>query len=127
MTQPPPQETPPPLPSPSGAEPVVNPTPESRLDQLAAEYALQKPRADAAAERLKELTDSIKAELAQLMPEGATSILLTSPHLLAPLRMKYINGGWSIDSKALKAAVPESAWKPWSKQSRGHWELKAAG
>ena len=125
MTQPPPQPTPPPLPSPSVNEPVVNPTPESRLDRLAAEYALVKPQADAQKERLQELTDSIKAELAMLLPEGSTSILLTSPHLLAPLRMRHRPGTWSIDSRALKAALPEESWKPWAKQSRATWELRA--
>lgn len=123
MTQPPPQETPPPLPSPSGAEPVVNPTPESRLDQLAAEYALQKPRADAAAERLKELTDSIKAELAQLMPEGATSILLTSPHLLKPLRLEAVTS-WRFDAKNCKVQEPYTYVK-YATQSTT-WRLAAA-
>lgn len=122
MTQPPPQETPPPL-SPNGGEPVVNPTPESRLDQLAAEYALQKPKADAATERLKELTDSIKAELALLMPEGATSILLTSPHLLKPLRLEAVTS-WRFDAKTCKTQDPHTYVK-YATQSTT-WRLAAA-
>lgn len=128
MTQPPPQQTAPPqsLPSPSGpAEPVVNPTPESRLDQLAAEYALIKPQADAKAERLKEITDAIKGELARQLPAGARSILLTSPHLWAPLRLKYKAGSRTLDVKAIKAQIPETVWGPWVKQGQGSWELRA--
>lgn len=122
MTQPPPQETPPPL-SPNGSgEPVVNPTPESRLDQLTAEYALQKPKADAATERLKELTDSIKAELATLLPDGATSILLTSPHLLKPLRLEAVES-WRFDAKTCKTEDPH-AYVRFAKKSTT-WRLAA--
>ena len=120
--QPPPQQTPPPSPSGSG-EPVVNPTPESRLDQLAAEYALIKPQADAKKERLTEITDAIKAELAQLLPEGRTSILLTSPHLNEPLRMEQVTST-RLDSKAVRAAIDLPTFQRWSKTSQS-WRLSA--
>lgn len=108
--------------SPARSEDVVNPEPDSRLDQLTAEYAqlLEK------VERFDEIKAAIKMELAKLVTPEATSILLSSPHLAKPLRLKYVPGGWQIDTKAIKAAVPETVWMPWAKQKQGYWELRAA-
>lgn len=104
---------------PNSPAPVVNPAKDSRLDQLTAEYALLKPQEKATAERLKHLTTAMKTELANLHP-GAPEILLTSPHLTAPLQLQAVSS-WRLDSTALKREHP-TVWVEFAKQSTS-WRL----
>ncbi len=83
---------------------MVRPEPESRLDQLTARYDLVKAEEKAAKAAAEEITAAIKAELARLHP-GATEILLTGPHLAAPLQMQAVER-WTFDAKGCKATHP---------------------
>lgn len=111
---------------PEAAEPqafVVQPQPGSRLEQLQAVYADAKARADEASAQLKAITDAIKTELTALAPIGETRIALQSE--AGPrLRLTY-SEAWRLDSKRLKAEVPET-WVRYAKKS-GSWTLRADG
>lgn len=110
MTQPSPE---------SPSPPVVNPEPESRLDQLAARYAVMKPQLDELTAQVKAVTDGIKAELTTAHP-GSTEVLLTSPHLAQPLQLQAVTS-WRIDSPGLKKADPQT-YVRWAKKSTS-WRL----
>ncbi|PXY33584.1 hypothetical protein BAY59_10915 [Prauserella coralliicola] len=99
----------------------IKPEGGSRLDQLAAAYALAKPLADEAAEKLKAITDAIKVELTTAAP-GEQSVDLVSEHLPKPLRAQY-KETWRFDSKRLKADDPH-LYVRYAKKS-GSWELRA--
>lgn len=86
------------------SEPVVNPAIDSRLDQLTAEYAQLKAQMEPLKERLENTTAAIKTELAEQL-QGGTSILLTSPHLMKPLRYEMVTS-WNLDIKTLKTVEP---------------------
>ena len=103
--------------------PIVNPDPQSRLDALAARYAALKPQADALTEQLKTVTDAIKTELTTLHPQ-ATSLLLTSPHLGAPLSLSAVES-WRLDTRKLKAEQPE-LYVTYARKSTS-WRLAAMG
>lgn len=109
-----PTQPPPPVPP-----TTVTPPPDSRLDQLAAEYAALKPLADEYAERLKTITDGIKAELTTAAP-GATSIVLSSSYLSRPLRLQAVTR-MQFDSTRLKKEHPE-VWQLFAKASTS-WRL----
>lgn len=79
----------------------VTPAPGSRLAELVAVYDHAKATADAAAERLKVVTDAIKAE-AILQAPAATCIELTGA---VPLRL-VCREQWRIDTKRLKTEDP---------------------
>lgn len=100
---------------------VVQPAANSRLDALAAMYRTAKEEADIAAERLKTVTDSIKAELAAAAP-GALKVDLVSPSLPEPLRLQA-KTGWRLDTKKLKAEEPQT-YVRFAVQSTT-WELRA--
>ena len=100
--------------------PVVRPEPDTRLDQLAAEYAALKPLADEYAARLKTITDGIKSELAQLHP-GETEILLVGSTTPTPLRMLAVTQ-WRLDTKRLKSEQP-NIYVRFAKQSTS-WQLR---
>lgn len=119
MTSPSPQPTPSP-PDASPVAPVVNPEPNSRLEQLAAEYALLKPQVD----RMEEVKTAIKAELAKHLTPGQTSVLLTCWALDQPLRMHHVAEGWRIDAKAMRASDPHT-FARWATRRKGYWELRA--
>ena len=85
--------------------PVVRPEPDTRLDQLLAEYATVKPLADEYAARLKAVTDGIKAELIERHP-GEREILAVGPAGTSPLRLEAIEQ-WRLDTKGLKKDKPE--------------------
>lgn len=102
-----------------GTSTVVRPETDSRLDQLAAEYAALEPLAKQYAARLKEITDGIKAELATAAP-GETEVLLASTYLAKPLQLQAVES-WRLDSKALKAAQPQT-WVTYAKKSTS-WRL----
>lgn len=102
--------------------PELTPAPDSRLDQLAAELAHVDVEYLPLHARREELRDAIKAELLRAMPEGATALILTSPHLPAPLRYSS-RTSWRFDSKACKAKDPLTYVK-YAKQSTA-WYLEA--
>lgn len=77
-----------------------------RLSQLHAAYPAAKAEADAAAERLKGITDGIKAELAAAAPEGALKIALTGSDGPA-LQLSYAETA-RFDSKRFKREDPET-------------------
>lgn len=79
----------------------VTPEPGSRLAELIAVYNHVKATADAAAERLRVVTEAIKAEAIPQAPT-ATSIELTGA---VPLRL-VSREQWRIDTKRLKAEDP---------------------
>lgn len=86
--------------------PNIKPEPDTRLDQLAAEYAALKPLAEEYAQRLESIKDGIKAELASAAP-GATKVLLTCSYLEKPLQLSA-RTSWRVDMKRLKAEQPET-------------------
>jgi hypothetical protein len=101
---------------------TVTPEPDSRLEQLAAQYDLAKAEADKASATLKAITDAIKLELTGAAPEGARSIDLASDHLTVPLRLNYVES-WRVDAKKLKVEQPET-YVRYATRS-GSWRLAA--
>jgi hypothetical protein len=100
---------------------VVRPEPDSRLAQLAASYTDARAAADAAAERLKAITDGIKRELTDTAP-GATRVDLVHDSLAAPLRMQA-KSSWRLDTARLKTEQPET-YVRYARQVTA-WELRA--
>lgn len=90
--------------TPVPAVPTITPEPDSRLDQLAAEYAALEPLATEYAARLAAIKNGIKAELATAAPEQQ-KILLRSSHLAAPLKLEARTSA-RLDTKALKRELP---------------------
>jgi hypothetical protein len=113
MMQAPESSSAPPRPS----APVVRPEEGSRLDALAAEYATLQPQVEALSERLKTVTDSLKAELSA---SGNRAVLLSSPHLPCLLKCS-LREEWRIDSKRLKSEHP-ATWVAFAKRVRS-WRL----
>lgn len=101
--------------------PVV-PDKDSRLEQLCAEYARLKPNVDEKSERLKTVTDAIKAELAAARP-GESRVTLVSSKLPNPLKL-VAKEAMRLDTKALKANDPYYYAK-YAKKTTS-WELRAA-
>lgn len=99
--------------------PVVRPDPDTRLDQLAAEYASLKPLADEYAARLKTIIDGIKAELVALHPDQSEITLIGST-VPDALRLEAVTS-WRLDSKTFKKDKPE-IWVRYAKQSTS-WRL----
>lgn len=99
--------------------PVVRPEPDTRLDQLAAEYAALKPLADEYRARLETIVSGIKTELAQLHP-GETEVLLVGSTVPTPLRLQAVTQ-WRLDTKKLKAEQP-NIYVRFAKQSTS-WRL----
>lgn len=100
---------------------VVEPTPDTRLAQLADAYTSAKAAADEADAHLKTITDAIKIELITAAP-GSNRIDLKSPSLAAPLRMQS-RTSWKLDTARLKAEDPET-YVRYARQS-SYWELRA--
>lgn len=73
-----------------------------RLQQLCALYNKQKPDADAAAARLGQTTDAIKAIVQEL---GQPAVLLRSTYLTHPLSVRA-ETRWTLDTARLKADYP---------------------
>lgn len=84
--------------------PVIEPKPDSRLEQLVAMYEQAKDEAAAADQRLKMLKDSIKAELVMAAP-GSNRILLHSDYLSSPYRL-VARSQRRCDTKSLKSVEP---------------------
>lgn len=102
------------------APPVqIAPRGNSRLAHLHAAYAERKAAADAATSELKAVVDGIKAELANAAP-GAERVDLVGPGL-PPLGLRHVES-WRLDSRALKAADPET-YVRFARQSHS-WALK---
>jgi len=111
-----PQE-PTPIPVPT---PVVTPTPDSRLDQVTAEWARLKPQLEELTKRVDELSKAIKTETMAAAPEGSSEVILRHPSLDTPYRVHPVET-WRLDSKSMKAADPV-AYVRWSKKSTS-WRL----
>lgn len=118
QTQPPPSPAEPDASAPPPV-PMVRPEPDSRLDQLTARYDQAKAQEKAAKAAADEVTTAIKAELARLHP-GVREVLLTSPHLTAPLQLQAVSR-WTFDSKGCKATHPQ-IYAAFAKQSTS-WRL----
>lgn len=101
---------------------LEKPEPNSRLEQLLAQYDVAKAESAKAGEALKAITDGIKAELAAIAPEGETDVRVDSPDLAAPLRLTA-RTSWRVDAKKLKAEAPET-YVRFAVQSTA-WELRA--
>lgn len=101
---------------------VVTPDAGTRLSDLHAAWFAAKAAADEASAQLKVVTDAIKAELTQMVPEVASLELASEGQ--RPLLLKYTER-WTIDSKKLKADDPETYVK-YAKKS-GSWSLRAGG
>lgn len=100
----------------------VVPPRNSRLERLHAEYPDAKAQADAANERLKQVTDGIKAELAAAAPDQGAVELVGGAG--PALRMSYTES-WRFDTKRFKAEDPET-WVRFAKKG-GSWSLKPVG
>lgn len=98
---------------------TVQPQPDSRLEQLAAEYDKAKSAADEAKARLDQIAAGIKAELYALAP-NETAVDLISAHLAKPLQLRYVEA-WRFDSKRFKQDDPLTYVK-YAKQG-GSWRL----
>lgn len=88
---------------------AVTPPSESRLAQLHAEYADAKAAADAAAERLKTITDGIKAELQAAAANGSPGtdrIELRSPY--GPTLRLVRSVRQIFDSRRFRSAIVAS-------------------
>jgi hypothetical protein len=94
--------------------------PGSRLEDLLAMYAYLKPAADETADRLKSVTDAIKAELAAVAP-GAAQVEVSHEVLAQPLRLSYVES-WRLDTKRLKAEDP-GVYVRYAIKS-GSWQLR---
>lgn len=99
--------------------PVVRPPADTRLDQLAAEYASLKPLADEYAARLKTIIDGIKSELVTLHPDQR-EIMLVGTTVAEPLRLEAVTS-WRLDTKTFKGAQPE-LYVQYARQSTS-WRL----
>lgn len=107
-------------PTPEAQPPViVEPSADSRLAQLHAQYADAKAAADAAAEHLKTITDGIKAELANAAP-GQEQVTLRGAG--GPVLALAYAERWTVDSRKLKAEDPET-YVRFAKKG-GAWSLK---
>lgn len=95
-------------------------TANERLSQLHAAYAEAKAESDAAAERLKVITDGVKHELQQLAP-GEERLALSGPD--GPTMTLVRSETWRFDSKRFKADDPEN-YVRYAKKSES-WTLKA--
>lgn len=93
-----------------------------RLAQLHASYDEAQANYDAASSHLDAIKTGIKAELAQLAPEGSTKIALNGTDG-PPLTLTYAES-WRVDSRKLKTEDPET-YVRFAKKS-GSWTLKAA-
>ena len=114
----------------AAAEPApiqINAGANERLAQMHAEYADAKAQADAAAKRLKDITDGIKRELTEAAP-GAPKLELLGPH--GPtLRLSYVETT-RTNTKAIKPIL--DAYKVSNPDlyatfttTTGSWVLKA--
>lgn len=121
MTSPSPDAPAASAPPPPPQQTVVNPEPESRLDQLAARYATLKPQLTELKEQLEVVTEAIKAELTRAHPTS-TDLLLTSPWLTSPLQLQQVTS-WRLASTKLKAEQP-ALWVQYAAPSTS-WTLRA--
>lgn len=84
--------------------PEVEPSPESRLEALVAQYEALKAKADEANERFDACKASIKALVAGEHPE-ARRVVVRSASLKAPLELIAVET-MRFDNKKFKAADP---------------------
>jgi hypothetical protein len=100
---------------------VIQPKPDSRLEQLCGQYDVAKAEAEKAAAALKAITDGIKFELIQAAP-GETSMTLVSDLVATPLQLSC-SERWTVDTKKLKTEDPET-YVRYAKKSTP-WTLRA--
>lgn len=112
--------TAPELPPPPAPVPVISPAAGSKLEQLAAEYAIAHPAAAAAKKRLDDIVTAIKVELTNAAP-GQRTVDFTSDELPKPLRLNAVTS-WQLDTKKLKADDP-ALYVRYARQST-KWELR---
>lgn len=93
----------------------------SRLAQLQAAYADAKAAKEAADQRVRDVTESLKAELYALAP-GESRIELAPAGEAPGLRMAYVES-WRVDAKRLKAENPV-IYASYAVKS-GTWQLRA--
>lgn len=111
-------------PAPTEAQKVaLTPTPESRLEQLVAQYDLAYAESKKAETALKSITDGIKSELAKAAPD-AQVIDLTSDQLRRPLRMQAVTS-WRLNTEDFKRDHP-LLYVTYAKQSTA-WKLAQTG
>lgn len=99
--------------------PLVTAAPDTELAQLVAEYDRLDVEVKAKTAELDDIKARLKVKLQELKP-GETEVLLSAPGLVKPLRM-YWQEKWTLDSKRLKAQIPE-VWVRFAKQG-GSWYL----
>ena len=115
-------------------EPVQVTAPsDSRLAALQAQYAEAKSAADAASERLKDITDALKLELTTAAPEQHKIELTGGPG--PAMRLTYVER-WTVDTRRLKsdamaaaAAGDDSLAKLYAGYAKkgGAWTLRTVG
>lgn len=106
----------------SPTPPVVIPEPDSKLEQLTAEWWALKPYVEELQERLTGLSKAIKQETAAAAPPGSTEVVLRSPYLPTPYRLHQVET-WRLDTAKLKAADP-ATYARYAKKSAS-WRLDA--
>lgn len=101
---------------------TLTPEPDSRLEQLVAQYDTAKDAFDAAKGRLDTLVDGIKVE-AITAAAGETKITIESPYLRKPLNLSH-SAPWRVDVKRMKAEDPLT-YVRWAKRDeKGSWKLE---
>jgi hypothetical protein len=100
----------------------ITPQADTRLEQLHALYEAKKAAKDQAETELKAVTDAIKREMYELLPEGATSATITG-QAGPTLAMTYVET-WRFDSKRFKADDPHTYVRYANKS--GTWKLEKA-
>lgn len=102
----------------------VKAEPDSRLEQLLAQYELLKPAADEAEARLKSVVDAIKAIAVQEGNDGRTThISVDAPRLGIALDLSWIQS-WRLDAKRMKAEEPVTYVR--FAVMNGSWTLRRA-
>lgn len=101
---------------------VVGPESQSvRLRQLHVEYARARADADAAAERLRSVTDAIKQELQSAAPDEKRIVL--PPNGIAPALSLSLVETWRLDTARLRREQLET-YVRYAKRSES-WVLRA--
>jgi len=93
----------------------------ARLNQLVAMYDTAKAEADAAAARLKEITDGIKAETRQAHP-GTGDFTITSGALAHPLTLQLVVSR-RLDTAAIRKVLGDDQYNALCKDTES-WVLK---
>lgn len=105
----------------------VDPVPGSRLETLLTELRLAKEAEAAAKDRATTAQDAVEAELHALRsPDSQPDAFDIPAHpkgAYPACSYSWVPEGWSLDSKALRAAEP-AKWVQYAKKRAGYWTLK---